>query len=168
MMKLGTSNVRGLATSRQTMELIDHLKAVRVQGASVGTNGSWLRVPHARTKLSIIRLTRRHAGGISSIDNTARTITVNADYAVLGASNASCVETVVSIGGTVTAKHYVYACGTINPLTIEIATNSTPTFPVHEANQWRRALYEVHIDSGTVVVDLILHLDLIDLTSFAA
>jgi hypothetical protein len=74
--------------------------------------------------------------------------------------------TVVSVGGTSGAKHYVFAYGTISPLSIAISAVTTATFPVHAVNQWRRALYEVYVDAGAIVVNRIMHLGLIDLTSF--
>lgn len=106
------------------------------------------------------------AGEITDIDNTALTVTIAADDVVLGSSHASSAESIVNVSGTSSAKHYVYAFGSLAPLSIAIAANTTGTFPVHAANQWRRALYEVYVESGSIVVNRIMHLGMIDLTGF--
>ena len=106
------------------------------------------------------------AGGITAQDDSALTLTINSDNVVFNASFASSAPTVVSVGGTSTAMHYVFAYGTLNPLTISISPVTTATAPVHAVNQWRRALYEVYVSSGSIIVNRIMHLGLIDLTSF--
>jgi hypothetical protein len=96
------------------------------------------------------------------------TATISVDEVVLGVNHASSAETVVTCSGTVGTKHYIFAYGTLNPLTIAISPVTTQTFPVHTVNQWRRALYEVYVSLGSVVVTRIIHLGLIDLTGFYA
>lgn len=164
----GVNNVSGIATGRQTKELLDLLHAVRIPTATMTTRGTFIgRKSSGKTfVLSTVKLTKLYAGGITSIDQGALSITIAADEVVLGANHASSAETVVSIGGTSGSKHYIYAFGSLAPLSIAIAANTTGTFPVHAANQWRRALYEVYVESGAVVVNRILHLGVIDLTGF--
>lgn len=106
------------------------------------------------------------AGDILSISNSALTVKIKATDVVIGANHTAGVDTVVSIGGTISAKHYIYAFGSLAPLSIAIAANTTGTFPVHAANQWRRALYEVYVSAGAVVINRILHRGIIDLTGF--
>lgn len=138
------------------------LSRLRVRGGRLirGRGGRWVIETSAASSLY------QYAGEITNVDNTALSITIAADDVVLGASHSTSAETVVSIGGTSGSKHYIYAFGSTNPLSIAIAPNTTGTYPVHTANQWRRALYEVYVESGTVVVNRILHIGMIDLTGF--
>ena len=140
------------------------LHRLRVRGGRLLRNpgGRWVIETGAALDLS------EYCGGIASIDQTLLTVTIAADLVVFGSSSASSAATVVSVGGTSAAKHYVYAYGTLNPLAISISPVSAvaSSFPYHAVNQWKRPLYEVYVDSGTIVVNRIMHLGLIDLTSF--
>ena len=138
------------------------LNRLRVRGGKLirGAKGYWVIETGASTSTS------NYAGGITATDNDALTVTINADEVVFGIGHAHSASTVVAVGGTSGSKHYVFAYGTINPLTITISPTTTSTFPVHAVNTWRRALYEVYVDAGAIVVNRIMYLGVIDLTSF--
>ena len=103
--------------------------------------------------------------GVKLTDTTALTITINGGHVVHGSYSASCSDTVVLAGGTSSLKHYIFAYGTLNPLTVAISATSTPTFPINAANQWRFPLQEVYISGGAIVLKR-LHDGFIPLTSF--
>lgn len=163
-----TSNVSGIATGRQTREIVEQIQSVRIPGATITTRGTHIGL-RGRSKsfvLTAVKLTKLFAGGITAMDSTGLKLTIAADDVVLGSGHASSAESIVNVSGTSSAKHYVYAFGSLAPLSIAIAANTTGTFPVHAANQWRRALYEVYVESGAIVVNRIMHLGMIDLTGF--
>ena len=101
-------------------------------------------------------------------DSTKLEVTIRPGYVVFGAQSALAVETVVSVGGTLSSPHFIFASGTINPLTIVISPNTVGTLPVHAVNQWRRGLIKVYVASGSIVIPAggILWDSTIDLTSF--
>lgn len=105
--------------------------------------------------------------GLKSKDNTNRRVTINGGPVILGAAATTCEATVVSVGGTINAPHYVFAYGSVSPLTVAISPVTTETFPVHAVNQWRRALIKLYVQSGAIVVPeaWIYWTGLIDLTA---
>lgn len=108
------------------------------------------------------------AFSIASIDNDNLRVTVYGGPVMGFATNVMANDVVVSVGGTQSNPHYVYAYGQASPLSGQIAPISTATFPNHAQGQWRRPLFKVYILDGAVYVPDggIYHEGLIDLRTW--
>jgi len=134
--------------------------------------GRLLRGPGDRWVLDVSgssgSASRTFAFSIATVDNATLRVTVRGGPVMGFATNVTAADTVVSVGGTSAAPHYVYAYGTVNPLSCNIASNSTSTFPNHVQGQWRRPLFKVYVASGAIVIPAggVYHEGVIDLRTF--
>lgn len=130
-----------------------------------GLNNQWVLEVGAGSASSI---SRTFAFSIATVDNATLRVTVRGGPVMGFATNVTAADTVVSVGGTSAAPHYVYAYGTVNPLSCNIASNSTSTFPNHVQGQWRRPLFKVYVASGAIVIPAggVYHEGVIDLRTF--
>lgn len=138
-----------------------------LSGASRTTRGTFVRRNSVGRALA--SALRSKCFSIASINSTTLQVTVRGGRVVGFSGSVAVAQTVVSVGGTEDNPHYVYAEGTISPLTGRIYATSTATFPVHDAQKWRRCLFSVYVDStGGVHIPAggVYHDGLIDLKTW--
>lgn len=133
--------------------------------------GRIYRAPNGRWVLDVTGGSSQHtkAFSVASADTTTLKVTVRGGPVVGFSGKVDVAETEVNVGGTEANPHYVYVQGTISPLTAATQTVSTATFPVHDAQYWRKPLFKVYVnDNGTITIPAggVYHDGVIDLKTW--